>query len=74
MVQLTPLGITINSKTLQYKVVGVIAHYGTITSGHYTYCHNNETTWTEVSDLSITPTPPPSNGYIILLELVSNLG
>ena len=74
MVQLTPLEITINSKTLQYKVVGVIAHYGTITSGHYTYCHNNETTWTEVSDLSITPTPPPSNGYIILLELVSNLG
>ena len=74
LVQPTPLLVNVNIKTLHYKVLGVITHYGIITNGHYTYCHNNETTWSEASDLAITPKSPPNNGYATLLELKSNLG
>ena len=66
--------ININSEVLQYGVAGVISHYGTMTSGHYTYFHNNESCWIEISDLSISRKTPPMNGYVMLLELESNLG
>ena len=70
----TPVKININNKMLRYRVAGIIAHYGTMSSGHYTYYHNCESYWTEISDLTISSKPAPNNGYIMLLELESNLG
>ena len=74
LVHPSPVKIDINSEILQYRVAGVIAHYGIMTSGHYTYFHNNESCWIEISDLSISRKTPPKNGYVVLLELESKLG
>ena len=74
LVHPSPVKININNGVLQYGVTGVIAHYGTMTSGHYTYFRNNESSWIEISDLSISRGTSPKNGYVMLLELESNLG
>ena len=74
LVHPAPVKININNEVLQYRVAGIIAHYGTMTSGHYTYFHNNESYWAEISDLSISRKAPPDNGYVVMLELESNLG
>ena len=70
----TSIEININNHQLQYRVAGAIAHYGGISNGHYTYFHYYEAYWLEISDSKIDKRPPPTNGYIMLLELERNLG
>ena len=70
----SPVKLNINNNIIQYRVAGIIAHNGTLESGHYSYFLKDKSGWLEISDLAMSKKAPPGNGYLVLLELELNLG
>lgn len=63
--------LSINNNISKYNLCGIINHYGTDVSGHYTYIRLDGNRYTEINDQTITNIPSfkSCNNYMLIYNL-----